>query len=114
MRVLKSGLEKGFEENGGLKGREELVRKLLGSPALVKTLVGMERMVAVNSYVEGLRRLFLAGAGLASVMVLVQAATGWKAGVVTKTGDEDEGRSNVADGSGVQDEEWEEGMEQGV
>ena len=113
MRVLKAGLEKGFEENGGLEGREELVRKLLGSPALVKTLAGMERAVAVDSYVGSLSRLFLAGAGLAAVMVLVQAGTGWNAGFVAKNRDEEE-RAVVGNGRGVEDEEWEEGMEQGV
>ncbi|PSS27452.1 hypothetical protein M430DRAFT_79706, partial [Amorphotheca resinae ATCC 22711] len=35
VRLLKSGLEEGFEQHGGLEGREELVRRLLGSPALV-------------------------------------------------------------------------------
>lgn len=90
-------------------GREDLVRKLIGSPALVKSLEGVERIVAVQSYVGSLRQLFLTGAGLALMMVLVQAGTGWKAGVVR----ENESAS-VGNGRGAGDEEWEEGMEQGV
>jgi hypothetical protein len=108
------GLERGFQENGGLEGREELVRKLLGSPALVKSLVGVERDVAVSSYVGGLKELFLAGTGLAVIMVAVQAGTGWRMGVVAMNGaDADEGPV-VGNGRGVVDERWEEGVEQGV
>lgn len=79
VRVLKKTLEDGFENDGGLKGREELVRKLLGSPALVKTLKGTEKTIAVNAYVAGLRNLFLSGVAIAVVVVVIQAATGWKA-----------------------------------
>jgi hypothetical protein len=110
IRILKSGLEKGFERNGGLEGREELVRRLLGSPALVKGLKGVERVVAVGSYVGALKGLFLAGVGLAVGMVVVQAGTGWRVGVEAKGVEEEE----VEDRSGVEDEEWEEGMEQGI
>ncbi|KAG9235040.1 major facilitator superfamily domain-containing protein [Amylocarpus encephaloides] len=79
IRVLKARLEQGFSENGGLEGREELVRKLLGSPALVKSLEGIERVIAVDGYTESLKALFLAGVGLAVIMSFVQAWTGWKA-----------------------------------
>jgi len=85
------------------------VRKLLGSPALVKSLKGIERVVAVDSYVGSLSRLLMTGAGLAVVMVFVQAGTGWKSG----DGKERE-EVAVGNGVGVEDEEWEEGMEQGV
>ena len=108
IRVLKGGLETGFQEHGGLGGREDLVRRLLGSPALVKSLKGMEKRVAVNSYVAGLRVLFASGAGLALVMVFVQAATGWK------SGNKLEEDVLVGNGRGAEDEEWEEGMEQGI
>jgi hypothetical protein len=88
---------------------------LLGSPALVKKLKGAEKMVAVDSYVGSLKQLLLCGAGLALCMVLVQAGTGWKQGVVVKEED-DRGvvGSEVGNGRGAEDEEWEEGMEQGV
>ncbi|KAI9054109.1 hypothetical protein LZ554_001280 [Drepanopeziza brunnea f. sp. 'monogermtubi'] len=121
VRVLKSRLETGFAAHGGgggggLQGREELVRRLLGSPALVQALTGWEQSVAVAGYVGGLRVLFVAGAGLALAMVLVQAATGWEGaggGGVGKAGgaEEEEEAGQVI---GVVDEEWEEGMEQGV
>ncbi|KAG0646912.1 Efflux pump [Hyphodiscus hymeniophilus] len=117
VRALKSGLETGFEEHGGLAGREDLVRRLLGSPALVKTLRGDEKMVAVNSYVGSLQRLLLSGAGLALCMVLVQAAAGWKKGELVKE-EQDQALvvSQVGSGRGVEDddEDWEEGLENGV
>lgn len=82
---------------------------LLGSPALVKKLQGAEKMVAVDSYVRSLKQLLLCGAGLALCMVIVQAGTGWKQGEDGRlVGDE------AGNGRGADDEEWEEGMEQGV
>jgi len=107
IRVLKSGLEKGFEANGGLAGREDLVRRLMGGPALVQALKGVEKSVAVNSYNGALRTLFLAGSGVALIMVFVQAGTGW-------TGGKDTEERAVGNGIGAGNEEWEEGMEQGV
>ena len=77
VRVLKATLEEGFEKNGGLEGRKGLVRKLLGSPALVKSLSGVERDIAIAGYTASLKALFLGGVGLAAVMVLLQAGTGW-------------------------------------
>jgi hypothetical protein len=110
VRVLKGGLEKGFEEHGGLEGREDVVRRLLGGPALVQNLHGWEKKIAVRSYEAGLRQLLLAGAGLSLLMVFVQAGTGWKNGA-----EEEEGQyKNVGNGVGAEDEEWEEGMEQGA
>ena len=41
-RVLRSTLESDFADHG-LKGKESLVRQLLGTPTLVKSLVGVER-----------------------------------------------------------------------
>jgi hypothetical protein len=112
VRVLKARLEHGFAQHGGLEGREELVRKLLGSPALVQVLDGVEKRVAVASYVGSLNQLFVAAGLTALAMVFVQAGTGWKAGKEeeNESGNEtDEERRR-----GVEDEEWEEGMEQGV
>ena len=70
--------------------------------------------MAVNSYVQSLKQLLLCGAALALFMVLVQAGTGWKKGVVIK--DEDSGLlgNEVENESIVDNEEWEEGIEQGV
>ena len=77
-RTLYQSLEDGFEKEG-LRNREDLVRRLLGSPALVENLVGTERQVAIRGYQDALRALFLAGAALAFVIVFVQAGTGWTA-----------------------------------
>ncbi|KAE9378132.1 MFS general substrate transporter [Stipitochalara longipes BDJ] len=112
VRVLKARLQSGFAEHGGLEGREELVRKLLGSPTLVQTLTGVEKRIAVKSYVGSLSQLLVAAGGLALFMVFVQAATGWKAGKdeADETGNDTEEEQRI----GIEDEEWEEGMEQGV
>lgn len=75
-RTLDSALTAHFAERG--IENKALVRKLLGSPALVATLSGVERDVAVTSYEESLEVLWLAMAGVAVVMVFVQAGTGWK------------------------------------
>lgn len=77
-RELKGALETGFA-NLGMAGKEELVRKLLGSPALVGELTGVERDVAVRGYETAVQKLFLAGGALALVATIVQAGTGWKA-----------------------------------
>lgn len=110
VRVLKTRLETGFRENGGLEGREELVRKLLGSPALVQLLKGVEKRVAADSYAGSLSQLYVAAGVLALAMVLVQAGTGWKAGKDPEEGNESEDEGVL----GLEGEEWEEGMEQGV
>ncbi|RAL08907.1 putative MFS multidrug transporter [Aspergillus homomorphus CBS 101889] len=78
MRELKRGLEARFRDHG-LEDREELVRKLLGSPALVKSLTGVERAVAVQSYEQAIQRLFLGSCVLILVAAAAQAGTGWRA-----------------------------------
>lgn len=108
VRALKSGLESGFEANGGLKGREELVRRLLGSPASVRALEGIERSVAVSSYVGGLRTIFTAGVGLALSMVVLQALTGWE------DGEKEIGSTSERTSFMSVDDEWEDGLEEGA
>lgn len=93
-----------------MEGREELVRRLLGSPALVKTLIGVERGVAVAAYTRGYSVLFAVGGVMTLAMVVVQAMTG-QGNKITKEG---VGEVEVGNGRGVWDEEWEEGMEGGV
>lgn len=76
-RLLRSSLEKGFEAKEGLDERSrELIRKLLGSPAMVWELKGVEKSIAVNGYVDAIRGVFIAASILAATMVIVQAATG--------------------------------------
>lgn len=77
-RVLRRSLTDRFAE-AGLKHRGDLMRRLLGSPALVGKLHGKEKEAAVRGYEDGLRALFLSAVGLAMVVALAQAATGWKA-----------------------------------
>jgi hypothetical protein len=111
VRTLKKQLERGFEEHGGLEGREELVKKLLGSPALVRDLAREERGVALDGYVGALKGLFVAATGLAVLMAMVQGFAGWKEPVEIEEGN----GALVENGLlGVEDEEWEEGMEQGI
>lgn len=75
-RTLYNSLTRQFAEHG-IKN-EQLVVRLLGSPALVGSLEGVQKEVAVKGYEEAIKMLFLSGAGLAALMVLVQAGTGWK------------------------------------
>jgi hypothetical protein len=42
-------------------------------------LEGSQKEVAVQGYEEALKLLFLSGAGLAALMVFLQAGAGWKA-----------------------------------
>lgn len=75
-RELKQNLERGFAVHD-IPQKDELVRKLLGSPALVKTLSGIERAVAVQSYEQAVKMLLLGGCVLALVATVAQAGTGW-------------------------------------
>ncbi|GAB7356210.1 hypothetical protein MBLNU459_g6790t1 [Dothideomycetes sp. NU459] len=90
VRVLNESLQQGFRK-AGLKDTEGLRRRLLGSPALVGGLNGAERDVAVRGYEDATRALFLAAAGLAALMVLVQAATGWRGAAKENDADQEEG-----------------------
>lgn len=76
-RVLYRSLVDRFAD-AGLTHRGDLVRKLLGSPALVSKLEGTEKDVAVSAYQDAIQALFFAATGMAVVVTLVQACTGWK------------------------------------
>ena len=76
-RTLRTSLTDNFAKEG-LSHKETLVRQLLGSPAMVRQLEGVDKEVAIKGYEDALRVLFLAGAGLAVLMVFVQAGTGWR------------------------------------
>lgn len=77
-RLLYSNLEAGFAERG-LKGKEDVIRQLLGKPALVRQLTGLEQEAGRLGYQAAIEGLFLAGVGLAILAIFVQAGTGWKA-----------------------------------
>ncbi|KAF1810487.1 MFS multidrug transporter-like protein [Eremomyces bilateralis CBS 781.70] len=90
-RTLQRSLTNGFVGHG-LGHKTGLVRKLLGSPALVGTLGEPEKSIAIGAYVDATRGLFAAAAGLTALMVLAQAATGWRAAEPKKAGDEENDR----------------------
>jgi sugar phosphate permease len=90
-RVLHKSLKDGFT-NAGLKQRGDLIRKLLGSPALVGKLEGAEKTVAVGAYEDAFKALFLSAMGLSAIVVLIQASTGQKGPAIKEelTPDEEE------------------------
>ena len=78
-RILKRALVKGFQDEGiPPEGKGDLIRRLLGSPASVSQLKGVEKQVAIDGYVVALRSLFTAAAIVAAVATLIQAGTGWR------------------------------------
>lgn len=88
LRALERSLRAGFEEKG-LTGTEDLVRRLLGSPALVQSLVGVEHQVAKSAYEKAIRSLFVAGCLLATSMIPLQAGTGWNTARIEGVEDND-------------------------
>ena len=76
-----------LRESYGLPKNETLLERLLGKPALVRELEGVDRDIALQSYVTGLSTLFLAGGIAALGAVLLQAGAGWTA---PKDDDEDQ------------------------
>ncbi|KAK3659007.1 hypothetical protein LTR56_001444 [Elasticomyces elasticus] len=103
-RKLSISLKQGFED-AGLEHEKGLIRRLLGSPALVGQLNGVEKRVAITGYEDALRTLFLAGAGLATVTVLVQAGTGWKAAIEEDSVLEEEREALMERADGDEDDE---------
>lgn len=75
VRVLENVLTHKFHDVGG-EDKTELITKLLGSPRLVASLQGKDRVVAMESYEVAIRTLFFAGAGLAVAATALQACTG--------------------------------------
>ncbi|KAJ9653319.1 hypothetical protein H2198_007508 [Neophaeococcomyces mojaviensis] len=78
LRTLSHNLHHGFKSIG-MPHNGELVRRLIGSPLLVQKLEGDERTIAIDAYTSALKATFIAGVGLALIMLVVQAAVGWVA-----------------------------------
>lgn len=84
IRTLRGSLDAGFRAvDGGpplSPERAQLVKRLVGSPALVYGggLGEVDRRVAVQGYVDAVKVLFQAAAVLSVVVLLVQASTGWR------------------------------------
>ena len=76
-RVLRKALIDGFR-NAGLGYPKELIRKLIGSPALVRGLEPREQDVAVHAYEKSIKALFLGAMGIGIIVVIMQACTGWE------------------------------------
>ncbi|OHE95353.1 major facilitator superfamily transporter [Colletotrichum orchidophilum] len=106
-RLLRSGLIASFTElDGGrlAEGRDELITKLIGSPALVFNggLSPAEHEIAVEHYAGASRGTWQAAAALAVVAILCQASTGWRSPVGGKeVDDETEARATVMENEGV-------------
>jgi hypothetical protein len=77
-RILLPALQDGFKK-AGLRGRDDLIVKLLGSPALIASLTGVDKEIAIESYAKALRILFITGGGFAILTIFIQAGTGWTA-----------------------------------
>ncbi|KAI1258608.1 major facilitator superfamily domain-containing protein [Xylariaceae sp. FL1019] len=103
-RTLRGTLEEGLKAIDGSeqlrKSRQELIRKLIGSPALVYSegLTAEEHIVAVQGYTAAVKVLFQAGVVLTAIVLVLQAGTGWK-GPADRVKEDPEA---VADGIGIQ------------
>jgi len=95
VRALRASLERGFEEHG-VTGKKDLIRKLLGSPRVVRQLSGIERAVVVKGYIDALKALWFSAVVLTCFMWFVQAGTGWSA---PKMSEEEEDRFSNRDGT---------------
>ncbi|ORY65088.1 major facilitator superfamily domain-containing protein [Pseudomassariella vexata] len=97
MRTLRGSLERGFRVVDGTdqlsQGRKKLVSRLIGSPAFVYNggLGDIDQQVAVQGYVDGLKVLFQAALVLSFMVLVIQAAAGWK-GPLDKKEDTEEFR----------------------
>ncbi|EME87951.1 uncharacterized protein MYCFIDRAFT_169680 [Pseudocercospora fijiensis CIRAD86] len=75
-RTLDGSLKGRFADQG--MERAALIRRLLGSPALVEQLDGVEKQIAVAGYQDALKLLWLSMALIAVAMLFVQAGVGPK------------------------------------
>ncbi|KAF7197060.1 Vacuolar basic amino acid transporter 1 [Pseudocercospora fuligena] len=73
-RTLDTSLKSRFADQG--MERAALTRRLLGSPALVEQLDGVEKQIAIAGYQDALKLLWLSMALIAVAMLFVQAGTG--------------------------------------
>ena len=77
-RALTSSFQD-LRDSCGLPPDDALLEKLLGSPAIVGSLQGVDKEIAVESYVHALTALFTAGGVFCVAAVALQAGTGWTA-----------------------------------
>lgn len=87
-RTLKANLEVGFEGQE-FEGKDKLIRQLLGSPVLARSLHGEQREIAKYSYAAATSTLFLTACALVLGVCILQACAGW---IAAANDDEDETR----------------------
>ena len=92
LRTLQQTLRQEFQERGISRGKEGLIRQLVGNTLLVQTLTGVDKEVALIGYEKALKTIYLAGGILAIFMMFAQAGTGWTAPEVVK-------HEDIVDGS---------------
>ncbi|GKT90815.1 major facilitator superfamily transporter [Colletotrichum tofieldiae] len=106
-RLLRSGLVASFTElDGGRLSdeREELITRLIGSPALVFNggLGPAEHDIAVERYAGASSGTWRVAAAVAVVAIVIQASTGWRGAVGRKVvDDEAETRAALMENEGV-------------
>ena len=107
-RLLRSLLVQGFSDldgtDGLTPGRDALVKKLMGSPALVFNggLSDAEHSIAMEGYAGASRGTWQAAFGLGIVVLFVQAATGWTTSVpLLREGRDDDARAALLESEGV-------------
>ncbi|KAI0601520.1 major facilitator superfamily domain-containing protein [Biscogniauxia sp. FL1348] len=107
-RTLRAALEDGLRAIDGSdelgSDREELIRKLIGSPALVYNggLAPDEQEVAISGYAAALKMLFQAAVVLTLIVSVLQAATGWELPVGKGGPDRGTARDGVVDAVAVE------------
>ncbi|KAJ9156730.1 MFS general substrate transporter [Pleurostoma richardsiae] len=102
-RTLRASLEEGYRRldgGGDGAGRAALIKRLVGSPALVFRggLSEAERLVAVRGYEDSLRVLYRSACALVVVVLFLQAGTGWTAPVSDE--EEEEIREEILEHDG--------------
>ena len=91
-RVLRNVLVRGFRDIDGVDDlgpdRTELVKRLLGSPALVfhGDLTSREHAVAIEGYATASAATWRAASMLVVLVLIVQAATGWDEPLIESCG----------------------------
>lgn len=98
LRTLQRALKHEFKQRG-LTEKGQLIRQLIGTPRLVQSLEGVDREVALLGYETAFRTMYIAGACLAIIVLLIQAGTGWTAPETVK--DEEASTRAQPDGGSV-------------
>lgn len=99
LRTLQHALKVEFKQRR-ISGKGPLIRQLIGTPRLVQSLEGIDKEVALLGYETAFRRMFMAGACLTIIVLLVQAGTGWTAPEVVKDEESNTGARRALESGG--------------